>query len=195
VLDMEPLKAVLREYVGFLRQTFSKEDRARTGPLEAEEEKLGVELDKLSTSEKRLKTIMEARVRVLERKADDLIAAGKIEEGQKKGAELEEAKRNLDSLIHREAWIGDRLDQIEREKLNQAKGTINTCFPIFRLFCLSLLRETFLTMDEVWRIYTGFCAEKEISANPMRYREMLKPHVMMDDTETWKRINDWFPQG
>ena len=123
------------------------------------------------------------------------VLSGKIEEGQKKGAELEEAKRNLDSLIHREAWIGDRLDQIEREKLNQAKGTINTCFPIFRLFCLSLLRETFLTMDEVWRIYTGFCAEKEISANPMRYREMLKPHVMMDDTETWKRINDWFPQG
>jgi len=194
-LDLDPLQATFREYLDFLRGGLHSEYQERTRALLSEESALNAEAEKLEKNQGRLKTILAARVRVLERQADELTASGKIEEGARKGQELDTAKKDLETLSARLQVIDQRLERIERQKVEQANGAVSVFYRHMRFFCLMALEQTFDAIIEIEKTLVDFGGETEAHISRMNHIGRLRPYNVSSEGQwVWEKVFKVFPE-
>jgi DNA repair exonuclease SbcCD ATPase subunit len=179
--------------ISVLREALDEEYKARISNLEGEEKALNQELESLSENQAQLKAQADARVRVLERKYDDLIAEGKHEKGEALQEKIAEAKAQAEKIEHRQAAIFSRLQQIEKDKHAEAGRTLAIVFPDFQSVCWDVLDTCFSFLDQSWEILENFSRETSVRVSHLNHRGNLRPYAMGKGKALHGKITEWFP--
>ncbi|MGA2332970.1 MAG: hypothetical protein ABSG75_14545 [Syntrophales bacterium] len=180
--------------VAILLDELTKEYARRICNLVGEEEALQKELESLMEKQPQLQAQAEAKVRVLERKYDELIADGKHEKGEALQEKIAEAKADLEKIEQRQAVIYERLQQIEKEKHAEAGRTVAAVYPGIQSACWGMLNAAFSFLNEAWKILEGFSTETGVRISYLNHRNNLRPYNNGKGRALYSKIGEWLTE-
>ena len=168
-------------------------------PLEAERETLTVEYNDILTAAHNLEKLLPAKAREAQRKADELLLAGKDKEAEAKLAEAEQATNAPDAMAYRRQKINDRIEAIGHEMRDAAKRIFNEDYPLAQqvvraaecgVFCTLLDGLVASFYDFQTRTNTGPSADQKETAMVRQFN--LSNLTAPERSAEWRSSQTWY---
>ena len=168
----------------------AKEFEEKTSGLMAEEDSLGEELRELE-KEQEQSAINEAKIGVLSREAEALLAVMDADGWEKKRAEIEKIKQRQREVVDLIFKGGERLKVIGAEKVRIANDVLAALYPEIQAECFEKEEALITFLESVLEDLNQFAGETGCTIRQV-YREELVPMRIGKTRALRGRFDDFF---
>ncbi len=188
--NLNQLRNSHSEIKKMLMEMLDSRQAEMTNHLYEERAKLEEERKTLTGTLAKLETMTQAKIRVLEREADDFLAAGDFGKAEQKKAEAEEAKNTLEKAKARKAAITDRLEVISREILTASKNALDGVYYDIVRAALSSVESHINFMESLWSDLLQYGNQYSITLSS-NYKNRLVPTDHGDMRVLFRKMQNW----
>lgn len=215
VVDVKPFEAQRDEAIATVRESVQslralvvekflvEEYKNRTRDLDAEDGELERKLGTLSASRSSLQPVTEAKVRVLERQADDETALGNVEAAGRKQQEALGVQQNFAAIVGRIQQTESRRATIVEEKRRIAREIFEERYPSFSVATFAVIECAAGLLDDFKAGMFEYQALTGLEPTSSRDRGLIKNYHVeklipssssfsSTDRQLAARVAEWF---